>query len=150
MRTVAEALTEAAARTQDVEQLTAMVRPKLGRMMIQNLLENRDTLSVMTLSPNLEQLLHSVYMQGNGSIAPVIEPQLAESLFTAMRRTSRQMEESGLPAVLVVSPNIRSWLSRMIRPRIPDITTLSYSEIPDDQAVKVVFTVEADANNRNN
>jgi flagellar biosynthesis protein FlhA len=89
-------------------------------------------------------------MQGNGSIAPVIEPQLAESLFTAMRRTSRQMEESGLPAVLVVSPNIRSWLSRMIRPRIPDITTLSYSEIPDDQAVKVVFTVEADANNRNN
>jgi flagellar biosynthesis protein FlhA len=55
-----------------------------------------------------------------------------------------------LPAVLVVSPNIRSWLSRMIRPRIPDITTLSYSEIPDDQAVKVVFTVEADANNRNN
>jgi flagellar biosynthesis protein FlhA len=67
-----------------------------------------------------------------------------------MRRTARQMEESGLPAVLVVSPNIRAWLSRMIRPRIADLTTLSYSEIPDDQAVKVVFTVEADPNNRNN
>jgi flagellar biosynthesis protein FlhA len=38
----------------------------------------------------------------------------------------------------------------MIRPRIADLTTLSYSEIPDDQAVKVVFTVEADPNNRNN
>ena len=150
MRSVAEALTEAAARTQDVEQLTALVRPKLGRMMIQNLLENRDTLSVMTLSPNLEQLLHSVFMQSNGNMAPVIEPQLAESLFSAMRRTARQMEESGLPAVLVVSPNIRAWLSRMIRPRIADLTTLSYSEIPDDQAVKVVFTVEADPNNRNN
>ncbi len=150
MRSVAEALTEAAARTQDVEQLTALVRPKLGRMMIQNLLENRDTLSVMTLSPNLEQLLHSVFMQSNGNMAPVIEPQLAESLFGAMRRTARQMEESGLPAVLVVSPNIRAWLSRMIRPRIADLTTLSYSEIPDDQAVKVVFTVEADPNNRNN
>jgi flagellar biosynthesis protein FlhA len=45
--------------------------------------------------------------------------------------------------VLVVAPSIRPWLSKMVRHRIPEMTVLSYTEIPDDQAVKVIFTVEA-------
>ena len=53
------------------------------------------------------------------------------------------MEEEGLPAVLVVSPLIRGWLSKAVRYRVNDLTVLSYSEIPDDQSVKVVQTVDA-------
>ncbi|MEY2620935.1 MAG: Flagellar biosynthesis protein FlhA, partial [Pseudomonadota bacterium] len=48
MRTVVEALTEASARSQDPEQLTALIRPKLGRLIVQSLTETRDTLSVLT------------------------------------------------------------------------------------------------------
>jgi flagellar biosynthesis protein FlhA len=47
-------------------------------------------------------------------------------------------------AVLVVSPSIRPWLSQAVRHRISDLTVLSYSEIPDDQSVKVVYTVDAE------
>ena len=46
-------------------------------------------------------------------------------------------------AVLVVSPLIRGWLSKAVRFRVNDLTVLSYSEIPDDQAVKVIHTVNA-------
>jgi flagellar biosynthesis protein FlhA len=59
------------------------------------------------------------------------------------------MEEQGLPAVLVVSPAIRAWMSRSVRYRVSDLTVLSYSEIPDDQAVKVISTVQADPRNNN-
>jgi flagellar biosynthesis protein FlhA len=144
MRTVAEALTEASARTQDPEQLASLVRPRLGRMIVQNLLENRDTLSVMTLDPNLEQLLHNVLQQNPSNPSVVLEPGLAESLFGALRQSARSVEEQGLPAVLVVSPAIRPWLSKAVRHRVADLTVLSYSEIPDDQAVKVIQTVEAE------
>ena len=144
MRTVAEALTEASARTQEPEQLTALIRPKLGRMIVQNLTENRETLSVLTLDPQLEQLLHNVLQQNAGNQAMVLEPSLAEGLFTALRESARSMEEEGLPAVLVVSPAIRAWMSRSVRYRVSDLTVLSYSEIPDDQAVKVISTVQAD------
>ena len=144
MRTVVESLTEASARTQDPEQLTSLIRPKLGRMIVQSLVENRDTLSVLTLDPQLEQLLHNVLAQNTSGQGMVLEPALAESLFAALRQSARDMEEQGLPAVLVVSPAIRSWMSRSVRYRVNDLTVLSYSEIPDDQAVKVISTVQAD------
>jgi flagellar biosynthesis protein FlhA len=147
MRTIAEALTEASTRTQDPEQLTAIVRPKLGRMIMQNLIDGDNSLQVMTLEPTLEQLLHNVLQQSQPGQPVVMEPSLAENLFAALREGSRAVEEMGHPAVLVVSPVIRGWLSKAARFRVNDLTVLSYSEIPDDQAVKVIHTVDAKKNN---
>jgi flagellar biosynthesis protein FlhA len=143
MRTIIESLSEAAAKTQDPEQLSASVRPKLGRMIVQDLIDAKDNLPVMTLVPDLEQLLHNVLTNGAPGQSVVIEPGLAESLFTALRQAASSVENQGNPAVLVVAPSIRPWLSKMVRHRIPEMTVLSYTEIPDDQAVKVIFTVEA-------
>ena len=33
------------------------------------------------------------------------------------------------------------WLSKTLKHRTPDLTVLSYVEIPEDQAVKVIKTV---------
>ena len=109
----------------------------------------RDTLSVMTLDPQLEQLLHNVLQQNNGNNGMVLEPSLAESLFGALRDSAREMEDQGLPAVLVVSPGIRPWMSRVVRYRVNELTVMSYSEIPDDQSVKVISTVQAGPRNAN-
>ncbi|NBX91116.1 MAG: flagellar biosynthesis protein FlhA [Betaproteobacteria bacterium] len=144
MRTIAETLSEVASRTQDPDQLTSLVRPKLGRMIVQSLVDDASGLSVMTLDPNLEQLLHNVLQQTAPGQNLAIEPGLAERLFTALREGARAVEEMGHPAVLVVSPAIRPWLSKAVRYRVNDLTLLSYSEIPDDQSVKVVHTVHAE------
>ncbi len=143
MRTIAETLTETSARTADPEALTASVRPKLGRMIMQALVDEQNTLSVMTLAPSLEQLLHNVLQQSQPGQPVILEPGLSESLFSSLRTSAIQMEDDGMPAVLVVSPVIRGWLSKAVRYRVNDLTVLSYSEIPDDQAVKVVQTVDA-------
>ena len=143
MRTIVETLSDVAGKTQDPEQLTAYVRPKLGRMIVQELVDMKDRLPVMTLAPDLEQLLHNVLSNGAPGQSVVIEPGLAESLFAALREAGRIVEDDGNPAVLVVAPSIRPWLSKMVRHRIPEMTVLSYTEIPDDQAVKVIYTVEA-------
>ncbi len=143
MRSIVETLTEASARSTDPEQLAAYVRPKLGRMIMQNLVDESSNLSVMTLEPGLEQLLHNVLQQSQPGQPVVLEPSLAENLFNALRSGAREMEEEGHAAVLVVSPLIRGWLSKAVRYRVNDLTVLSYSEIPDDQAVKVIHTVNA-------
>jgi flagellar biosynthesis protein FlhA len=144
MRTIAETLSEVASRTQEPDQLTSLVRPKLGRMIVQSLVDESSALSVMTLDPNLEQLLHNILQQTAPGQSMTIEPGLAERLFTALREGARAVEEMGHPAVLVVSPAIRPWLSKAARYRVTDMTLLSYSEIPDDQSVKVVHTVHAE------
>jgi flagellar biosynthesis protein FlhA len=143
MRTIVETLSDAASKTQDPEQLSAMVRPKLGRMIVQELLDTQANLAVMTLAPELEQLLHNVLTNGAPGQSVVIEPGLAESLFSALRDATRTVEDQGNPAVLVVAPSIRPWLSKMVRHRISELIVLSYTEIPDDQSVKVIYTVEA-------
>ncbi len=143
MRSIAETLTEVAGKTNDPDQLAAMVRPKLGRMIMQSLVDEKNTLSVMTLEPSFEQLLHNVLGQTQPGQPVVMEPGLSENLFAALREGARTMEDDGNPAVLVVSPMIRTWLSKAVRHRVNDLTVLSYSEIPDDQSVKVVHTVDA-------
>jgi flagellar biosynthesis protein FlhA len=146
MRTIVETLSEVSARTQDPDQLTSLVRPRLGRMIVQGLVDEKNILSVMTLDPSLEQLLHNVLQQqGQGSGQNVvIEPGLAERLFNALREGAKAVEDLGQAAVLVVSPAIRPWLSKAVRHRVNELMILSYSEIPDDQSVKVIHTVHAE------
>jgi flagellar biosynthesis protein FlhA len=144
MRTIVETLSEVAARTQDPEQLTALVRPRLGRMIVQGLVDDKETLSVMTLDPGLEQLLHNVLQQQGHGQSMVIEPGLAERLFSALRDGTKAVEDQGHNAVLVVSPAIRPWLSKSVRHRVSELVILSYGEIPDDQSVKVIHTVHAE------
>jgi flagellar biosynthesis protein FlhA len=144
MRTIVEALVDASARTQDPEQLAGMVRARLGRMIVQGLMEDKDVLAAMTLDPSLEQLLHNILQQNPGNQDIVLEPSLAESLFGALRENARNVEAQGHAAVLVVSPALRPWLARAVRHRINELTVLSYAEIPEEQSVKIIATVAAE------
>ena len=143
MRTILEVLNEEGGKTQDPDDLTAMIRPKLGRMIVQSLVDISDDMPVMTLEPQLEQMLHNAVQQSQQSKTLTIDPELAEALFKSMRVEVQKIEDQGQPAILVVSPMIRPWLSNLVRPRIQDLTVLSYTEIPEDQSVNVVATISA-------
>ena len=143
MRTILEVLNEEGGKTQDPDDLTAMIRPKLGRMIVQSLVDISDDMPVMTLEPQLEQMLHNAVQQSQQSKTLTIDPELAEALFKSMRIEVQKIEDQGQPAILVVSPMIRPWLSNLVRPRIQDLTVLSYTEIPEDQSVNVVSTISA-------
>jgi len=143
MRTILEVLNEEGGKTQDPDDLTALIRPKLGRMIVQSLIDISDEMPVMTLEPQLEQMLHNAVQQSQQSKTLTIDPELAEALFKSMRVEVKKIEDQGQPAILVVSPIIRPWLSNLIRPRIQDLTVLSYTEIPEDQSVNVVATISA-------
>jgi flagellar biosynthesis protein FlhA len=143
MRTILEVLNEEGGKTQDPDDLTAMIRPKLGRMIVQSLVDISDDMPVMTLEPQLEQMLHNAIQQSQQSKTLTIDPELAEALFKSMRIEVQKIEDQGQPAILVVSPMIRPWLSNLVRPRIQDLTVLSYTEIPEDQSVNVVATISA-------
>ena len=144
MRTIIEVLSTESAQTQNSDELTAAIRPRLGRMIMQGLIDVNDSLPVMTLNPSLEQILHNIIQQSSNPQNLVIEPKLAEGLFQALTTNSQDVENQGHPAVLVVSPAIRPWLAKIIKHRISDLTVLSYGEIPEDQAVNVVATIDVE------
>ena len=142
MRTILETLAEESGRTQDAGQLAALVRPKLGRLIVQEIIESDDELAVMTLDPELEQLMSDLVSRANSYDEIALEPSLAESFFKSVRDTIEELEQQELPAVLVVSPLLRPWLARLLRRSSKDLTVLCYTEIPDDQPIRVVSSIE--------
>jgi len=145
MRSIMESLVVESGKTKDADELTALIRPRLGRFMMQSLIELGQTLSVITLETELEHLISNTLLQSRKSGELVMDPKLAENLFTAIDVEKRQTEDKGLPAVLIVSPGIRPWLAKAMRVRSPGLRVLSYTEIPEDQDVKVIAKIGLNA-----
>jgi len=144
MRTIAEALAEASARSQDPGALTAAVRVALGRSITQHINGMGSELQVITLDPSLEQLLQrSIQAVSEGGAG--IEPGLAERMHRSLVDSAQRQEAAGQPAVLLVTPPIRSWLAKLVRHSIPGLHVLAYNEIPDNKQIKVVANIGKDA-----
>ena len=144
LRGVLLALAPVAEKVTDIDELTGVARVALGRMIVQQYAQHGEELGVMTLAPELEQVLHATVRRGQGGNVPV-EPELAEGLLRSVSRASQEEMNSDRPAVLVTSPILRPWLSRILRPRIPGLSVLSYSELPEDTNLRVNTNITVQA-----
>ncbi|MDR5875257.1 flagellar biosynthesis protein FlhA [Halomonas sp. CUBES01] len=136
MRTILDTLAEYAGQQQDANELTALVRVALGRSITQQWFAGQDTLNVMGLDAQLEQVLVQA-MNGNGAM----EPGLADTLMTQAQQALERHESSGEPPVLVVQHSLRAVLSRFLRRRLRHMAVLSQAEIPDDRTLRVTTVV---------
>lgn len=140
LRTIAETLADAGAKTQDAVVLTGAVRVALSRSIIQHVNGMKSEMPVITLDPALEQiLLHSVQVAQEGGAG--FEPGLAERIHESLLDSVQRQEVTGQTAVLLVSPALRTLLAKFARRSIPSLHVLSFAEIPDNKQIKVVSTV---------
>jgi flagellar biosynthesis protein FlhA len=140
MRTIVETLAEFGAKSQDPDILTSAVRAALGRSIVQEISGIQQELPVITLQPDLEQLLQQS-LQTAGESGVGIEPGLAEQMFKSLEESSQKMEMEGSTAILLVSSYIRPWLARFVRHSISGLHVLAYNEIPEDRQIKVISSV---------
>lgn len=140
IRTIAETLAEHGGRSQEPDVLLASVRVALARSIIQQINGMATEVPVITLAPELEQLLHHT-LQGSDGIGAGVEPSLAERLHEALLESAREQEQGGQPAILLVPAILRTMLSRFVRHTIESMHVLSYNEIPSDKQIRIVATV---------
>ena len=139
MRTIIETLAEWAPRSQDSEVLTAYVRVALGRSIVQQLYPSGDEMQVMSLDPQLERIL--VQAIAGGGDGASIEPSLADTLIREAAAAAQRQEALGLPAVLLVSGNLRVLLSRFLRRGISQLKVLAHAEVPENKIIKVTSII---------
>jgi flagellar biosynthesis protein FlhA len=137
IRKIAETLAEQGTRSQDPDVLSAAVRVALGRSIVQNVAGARPDLAVMTLNPELERILNDSTQDG---VSQGLEPSLVERLHESLNERAKKQEITGEPAILLVAPNLRPWLARMMR-GIRNLHVLAYNEIPDDKRIRMVDAV---------
>jgi flagellar biosynthesis protein FlhA len=139
IRTIAETLAEHGTRSQDPGVLTAAVRVALSRSIVQNIIGTAPELPLIALDPSLEQILQRSSQGAGGGLG--MEPSLAERLQKSIAEAAQRQEMAGEPVVLVVSPDIRNWMSRWLRSAVRGLNVLAYTEIPDNKRIRVVATV---------
>lgn len=140
IKTIAETLADYGSKSQDPDVLTSAVRSSLGRAIVHEINGVAFEIPVITLDPNLEQILHrSLQTASEGGAG--LEPGLAEQMHKSLEDSAKRMEMEGQTAVLLVSSFIRPWLARFVRHSIPGLHVLAYNEIPQDRQIKVVSTV---------
>jgi flagellar biosynthesis protein FlhA len=137
IRKIAETLAEQGTRSQDPDVLSARVRIALGRAIVQNVAGMRPELPVLTLDPELERILNESTQDG---VSQGLEPGLVERLHESLNEKAKKQEVAGEPAVLLVAPNLRPWLARMMR-GIRNLHVLAYNEIPDDKRIQMVAAI---------
>ena len=132
-RTIAEALAEMAPKSQDPDALTTQVRIALNNTIFQliNGLENE--MSVMVLDSQLEQSLQKVVQGTSGGV----EPSLVELMIEQVSDAASFFESQGKNSVLLVSKEIRLFLSRLLRGRMDNFYILAYEEAPSNKRIKI-------------
>jgi flagellar biosynthesis protein FlhA len=136
MRTILETLSEYATQTIDANELTAFVRVKLGRAIVQDLFPVGNEVTAMTLDSNLERILLQA-LQNNANNNTSIEPGIAETLARQAEAASKQHEQMGLTPVLLVPAPLRAALSKFLRRSVPHLRVLSHEELPDSKTIRV-------------
>jgi flagellar biosynthesis protein FlhA len=143
MRSIIETLAEYAAQTQDANELTAQVRVKLGRAIVQQLFPSGNEVSVISLDNGLERLLTQAVQSNNTSTA--IEPNMAETLARQAESAAKQQEQMGMSPVLLVSAPIRAALAKFLRRSVPHLRVLSHEELPDSKIIRVTNLIGGSA-----
>ena len=144
MRNIIDALTLHARDVSNPGELTSLIRPRLGRQIVQPLLDESGSLNVITLAPDLERLLESSKAASGGDQI-TLEPTLAQNMINNLSVEVENILNSGTPVSLVVSPTLRPWMSKFTRMRVPDLHVLSYGEIPDELSIQVRSSIGGEA-----
>ncbi|AMC36849.1 flagellar biosynthesis protein FlhA [Janthinobacterium sp. B9-8] len=135
LRSILETLAEHIVRTQNIDELTAAVRVALGRAIVHQLFPGENELQVVTLEPQLENILLSAV---SGNSQGGLEPGLAERVLKQASELSEQLEQQGLSTVLIAPAQLRPMLSRFLRRSIPGLRVIAHTEIPDSKTIRIV------------
>jgi flagellar biosynthesis protein FlhA len=134
MRTIIETLAEFS-QIHDPEELARKIRIALAPAIVQHIYGTVSELEVMALDPALERMLMQALANPNGGQA--LDPGVADMLSKSAIELSREQEDNGMPACLLVPDPIRSQMARLLRRIVPRLQVLAHSEIPETHSIRI-------------
>ena len=141
LRLILENLSAMNLSKMDNEDIAEALRPKLIPLLIQKLSKFKDTLPLITLAPELEQLILTTVRQNSDEKMLLLEGGLAKKILSNLNEASEEFNKEGKPVFLIVAPQIRRHVAKFVRAQLPSVNILSFTELPEDRNVEIAFTV---------
>ncbi len=128
---ILEVIADIAPRTKDPEILTEYARNALGRTLCHQHKADDGRIHCVTFDPGLEELITKSLERTEQGTLLTLPPALRTRIVESIRE---QVEKAvpgsrGKPPVILVPPQIRAWVRKMIEVRLPTVAVLSYNEV---------------------
>lgn len=139
--TIFETLADYAPTTHDTDVLTEYVRQSLKRAISNQYFNNNETTSVVTLDPNVEQVIMDSVKQTEQGAYLALDPDYTNRLMTSLREETDKLEKLGRTPIIITSPIVRMYLKKLTQEQFRNLHVLSYNEIDSDVELQSVGMV---------
>ena len=127
---ILEELVDVARNNKSINHLCSSVRVKLRNQICQSLVNDENTLNILTFESRLEQQLVAGVIDNEAQSTLALEPQVTEGLLKSLTIQVEAMMSKRIKPVLLCTPILRRPLFNFCERALPQIHVLSLSEIP--------------------
>lgn len=140
LTTILETVAEFGQSIKDMDILTEYVRQSLKRTITRKYVRN-NTLKVITLNPDIENLIMSNIKKSGSSSYVSLEPEVMQKIVTSQLEEEKKVKGGVEDLIVLTSPIVRFYYKRLIEQFSSQAVVLSYNEISSDTNVQAVGTV---------
>lgn len=136
--TILETLADFGVMTKDIELLTEHVRQALKRTIVKQYLGPDGVLRVITIHPELEELIAKNSQKTTSGSIPVLKPDTITQIFDSINDSHQKLIAENIPHVILAAPNTRVTFKKLISYNFPNLAVLSLNEVPNEVAIETV------------
>ncbi|MCM8812759.1 MAG: flagellar biosynthesis protein FlhA [Candidatus Omnitrophica bacterium] len=139
---VLEVLGDYASRTKDTDILTEYARHALSRIICRQYMDERGKLRVITLDPQLEEVIQSNIKKSGDVSYVALEPAILQEIIERTAAAVGKVAAVGAYPVILCTPHVRMHFKRLTERTLPNLAVLSYNEVDPNIVLDAAGMVE--------
>ncbi len=141
--TIFETLADYAPTTRDTDVLTEYVRQSLKRAISNKYFPPKETTSVVTLDPKIEQEIMGSIKQTEQGAYITLDPEKTQNIIHSVEEEVEKLENLGKNPIIITSPIVRMYFKKLTQDYFKDLIVISYNEIESNVELQSVGMVTA-------
>jgi flagellar biosynthesis protein FlhA len=145
LRTILEAVADAAPRSKDTAWLVESARRRLARQITARAVSGDGVVHALALDRATEETLRATLGASDGEPALAPDVEVARRLVASLETAATQLATAGNPVVVLAPPDLRRPLWDFASRFVPDLLVVTARELVPGTAVEPAGTLQAQA-----
>ncbi len=140
---ILESLIDYSKVTKNIDVLTEYVRHSLSDTISSLYKDSNNVIHAVAVGENLEEYIsNSLAQQGDATQTLGLTPEMLSNLNEAINKELESFRQLGYQPIFITSATIRPYLFKLIHSTFPDVTVLSFTELPANIEMEFIGKLE--------